>query len=338
MKKFIRNFISYLIFLITVSAVVSIGILVYANVHDYKQPYLAIIVLLYILFAAFVFFMVDYIRRNVLTKRPLIDILDATKLISEGNFDIHLIPRHSYSNYDELDKIMININKMALKLKEESILKSDFISNFSHEIKTPISIILGYTNTLMKNKLDEKNKEIYLEKLNNATKNLSDLITNILKLNKIDNNEIELEETNLSMILENVIVGFDEVLSKKNLNLDIDLDDRVIINSNSSLIQVIFSNLISNAIKFSPDGAKIEIKLKKNNNMVSFMVKDYGIGMTKDTISHIFNKFYQGDTSHKEEGNGLGLAMVKSAIDKLKYKISIESEEKKGSTFIVDMK
>ena len=338
MKRFLYNLISYIVFLITVSVVVSIGILIFSKVKDFETSILAIFVLLYILFTALIFFIIDYIRRNIIVQKPLNDILDATNLISKGEFDIKLKPRHNYNNYDELDKIMININKMAIGLRNDEILKNDFISNFSHEIKTPIAIMNGYINLLKRNEMSKEERDEYIDKLYNSSINLSNLISNILKLNKLENGEMELNDVNLSSVLENVIISYDELINNKKINFDIDIDDRLIKYTNESFIQLIFSNLISNAIKFSKYEGIVEIKLKNKNDYIEFMVKDNGIGMSKDTIIHIFNRFYQGDTSHKTEGNGLGLSMVKKAIDRLGYKISIESEEEKGSTFIVDIR
>ena len=338
MKRFLYNLISYIVFLITVTVVVSIGILIFSKVKDFETSILAVFVLLYILFTALIFFIIDYIRRNIIIRKPLNDILDATNLISKGEFDIKLKPRHNYNNYDELDKIMININKMAIGLRNDEILKKDFISNFSHEIKTPIAIMNGYINLLKRNEMSKEERDEYIDKLYNSSINLSNLISNILKLNKLENSEIELNDVNLSNVLENVIISYDELINNNRINLDIDMDDRLIKYTNESFIQLIFSNLISNAIKFSKYEGIVEIKLKNKNDYIEFMVKDNGIGMSKDTIIHIFNRFYQGDTSHKTEGNGLGLLMVKKAIDRLGYKISIESEEEKGSTFIVDIR
>lgn len=338
MKRFLYNLISYIVFLITVTVVVSIGILIFSKVKDFETSILAIFVLLYILFTALIFFIIDYIRRNIIIQKPLNDILDATNLISKGEFDIKLKPRHNYNNYDELDKIMININKMAIGLRNDEILKKDFISNFSHEIKTPIAIMNGYINLLKRNEMSKEERDEYIDKLYNSSINLSNLISNILKLNKLENSEMELNDVNLSNVLENVIISYDELINNKKINLDVDMDDRLIKYTNESFIQLIFSNLISNAIKFSKYEGIVEIKLKNKNDYIEFMVKDNGIGMSKDTIIHIFNRFYQGDTSHKTEGNGLGLSMVKKAIDRLGYKISIESEEEKGSTFIVDIR
>ena len=162
MKKIMHNISSYLIFLITVSVVVSIGILIYSKVKDFSVLSLSIIVLLYIMFTALIFYVIDYIRRNIIIKKPLNDILDATYLISKGEFDIKLKPSHNKEYYDELDKIMININKMANDLKNEEILKKDFISNFSHEIKTPIAIMSGYIDLLLKKDISKEEKELYI--------------------------------------------------------------------------------------------------------------------------------------------------------------------------------
>ena len=171
-----------------------------------------------------------------------------------------------------------------------------------------------------------------------ATKRLTNLITNILKLNKLENNKIKLEITdiNLEKMLEESILTFEALVEKKSLELDIDFEPTSIKSSYSSL-EIIWNNLISNAIKFTDDGGKISVQLRPSENGALVKISDTGCGISKEAGEHIFDKFYQGDTSHSGEGNGLGLALVKKVIDVLGGEISVSSEIGKGTTFIVKL-
>ena len=172
-----------------------------------------------------------------------------------------------------------------------------------------------------------------------ASRRLTDLITNILKLNKLENQDIstEYERINLTEMLSQAVLNYEDIIDKKGLDLDCNFDD-VIIYSSPSYLEIVWNNLISNAIKFTESGGSITVTLKEHLDRVEVSVSDTGCGISKETGKHIFDKFYQGDTSHSGEGNGLGLPLVKKVIDILGGEISVKSETGKGSTFTITLK
>lgn len=273
-------------------------------------------------------------------KRKLFDdpaevILRATDRIAGGDFKVNLPLRHPWGKYDDFDLIYQNLNTMAQELSKTEILRGDFIANVSHEIKTPLAIIRNYASLLNQEDLQADKRKECLQVLNSTSEKLTTLVTNILKLNKLENQKIspEFKDFNLSEELAELILNVADSIDKKGLELECDIPDNIHVESDISLVGLIFNNLLSNAVKFTEKGGKIEISLKSEPNYVSVSVKDSGCGMTPETGEHIFEKFYQGDTSHSQEGNGLGLAMVKKAIDLLGGKISVESQLGQGSVF-----
>lgn len=318
---------------------VSIGILIYSVINEKQKVTIAIIIMAVIILSTILSLLLDNIRKKIYAK-PLKEILKATKEISKGNFNVELKPLHPYNMYDEFDKIKININKMAKELSQNEILKTDFIANVSHEIKTPLMVIQNYTKLLEDNTLNENDKKNYLIILRENCQKLSNLVTNILKLNKLENQSLELtiNKFNLSELLINQILLFEKLFEEKEIELICDIEDDLLINSEPSYLEIIINNLISNAIKFSNQFGKITIKLKKITNEYILEITDNGQGMSEETGKRIFEKFYQGDTSHSKMGNGLGLALVKKVIDILGGSISVKSELNVGTTFTVIMK
>lgn len=281
---------------------------------------------------------IDIVRRKLMVDRPTQKILVATSEIAKGNFDIKLDITHRHSKFDAYDIIMENINKMAEELGKNEVLKTDFVSNVSHEIKTPLSIIQNYSMLLQNNKLTKEERDKYLKEMVVATKRLSNLITNILKLNKLENQKLdfELEKFNLGEELRLCVLQFEELLEKKNITIDCDIEDIQVVSA-KELLQLVWNNLLSNAIKFTENAGTISVNVYQEKKYAVVKVSDNGCGMTSDVGKHIFDKFYQGDTSRASDGNGLGLALVKRVIDILGGKIYVESELGKGSTFIVKL-
>lgn len=217
-------------------------------------------------------------------------------------------------------------------------MKTDFISNVSHEIKTPLSVIQNYASMLKEEPSSEKRKE-YADTLSTAAKRLAALTSNVLKLSKLENQTItpQKAEIRLDESLTECILQFEEEIDKKGLRLDCDIREITAV-SDESCLELVWNNLISNAVKFTDEGGKIEISLKEEGGAVVFVISDTGCGMSSETGVHIFDKFYQGDTSHSREGNGLGLALVKKVIDILGGEIGVSSELGKGSTFTVKLR
>ncbi len=331
----------FLILFITISTAVTISILVCTSLLDkFSNNYwiIALIMLGVIFILASICTIIDMIRRYKMVEKPTEQILEATQKITNGDFEIKLTKSHSYDKFDNYDKIKDNLNIMAEELKKNEILKSDFIANVSHEIKTPLSIIQNYATALQNKNLDEQTREKYSKTLITASKRLSNLISDILKLSKLENQEItDLMEVDVGELLRACVISFEELFDKKNIELNCNIDDIKILTSAVSL-EIVFNNLISNAIKFTENNGKIDISLKQNENFCILKVKDNGCGIDEKSGKHIFDKFYQGDTSHSGEGNGLGLALVKKVVDNLGGGISVESELGVGSTFIVKVR
>lgn len=292
------------------------------------------------LVAALICTIIDYIRRKLMIDRPLQEILYATKQLAKGNFKVRLIPHHSYESYDEFDFIKDDLNKMAGELSKSEVLKTDFISNVSHEIKTPVSVIMNYAKALDDDTLDKETRKKYLNILQDSCKSLSTLVTNILKLNKLENQKlnIEIERFNLSESISSCILRFEDIIERKDILLECDIEEDIYINSNESYLELVWNNLISNALKFTEKDGTVKVYLKKVDDEYIIKVSDTGCGIDEETGKHIFDKFYQGDTSHQKEGNGLGLPLVKKVIDVLGGTIGIESEVGVGTTFTVIIK
>ena len=335
------NWVGIISFFILIAFVMQMAILCYDYIREKTSnlSLIAVLILVEIVILSTICTLFDWVRRKIMVDRPTKKILEATEKIAEGDFSTRLDITHEYGKYNEYDLIMENLNKMAAELQKNEVLKTDFISNVSHEIKTPLAVIQNYAALLQDDTLDSETRKKHAKTLIGASKRITDLITNILKLNKLENQEIQEkhEAFNLTEALAESVVAFEPLIEKKDLQLECDFDD-VTVFSSKSLLEIVWNNLLSNAIKFTPDGGNIAISLKRKGADVEICVADTGCGMTSETGAKIFEKFYQGDTSHSTQGNGLGLALVKKVIDILGGEISVQSEVHKGSTFTVLLK
>lgn len=303
-----------------------------------NKAVIAIVILLAIAFLSVVWTVIDIFRRRKMIDQPTERILDATERIAEGDFSARVLITHKYQKYDQYDYIAENLNLMAAELEKSEILKTDFVSNVSHELKTPLTVIRSYAQLLKEEKDGEKRKQ-YTENLMEATARMSQLVTSILQLNKLENQKIlpEKKKFRLDETLAEVIIGYEELLEKKGIELVCELEEVTVLSS-PSYLDLVWNNLLSNAVKFTGQGGSITVKLQREKQNVTVSVTDTGCGISAETGAHIFDKFYQGDTSHASEGNGLGLALVKKVIDVLGGEISVSSEVGKGSTFRVTLK
>ena len=332
----------FCIFLGTIAFISTFSVVVFSLVNRYTNGNTVAIVfsvLATIVIGALICTVVDVYRRRIMVEEPVQQILEATHKIASGDFNVKLKTVHEYSKYDSYDLIFENINIMTDELAKNEVLKTDFISNVSHEIKTPLAVIQNYAKALQMNGLTDSKRQEYLNGLITQTNKLSNLISNILKLNKLENQKIvpEIEELDLAELVRETTLSFENLLEKKNLELECNIDETKILGS-ASLIEIVLNNLISNAIKFTNPNGKITISLSNEKDCAIIKVKDTGLGISKEVGEHIFDKFYQGDTSHSGEGNGLGLALVKKVIDVMGGEINVESKVGVGTTFIVKLK
>lgn len=327
-------------FFVLVAFVMQIAILVYDFIiqKTSNKTLIAILILIMIVILSVVITIFDIIRRKIMVDRPVKRIISATEKIASGDFSVRLEINHTYDKYNEFDEIMENLNIMASELSKTEILKKDFISNISHEIKTPLSIIQSYAMLLQDKDLSDTEREKHAKTLLKASRRLSSLVANILQLTKLENQALKLspEKINLSDLVAELVIENEEAIEGKGLELECDID-KVEIISERSYIEIIISNLLSNAIKFT-DSGKISVSVKKENDQAIIKISDTGIGISRADGEKIFDKFYQADTSRATIGNGLGLALVKRVIDILGGEISVVSELGKGSTFTVKLK
>lgn len=288
----------------------------------------------------FLFWSIDTIRRKITVERPVKNIIKGLDKITSGDFNKKIPNIRELTNTNQFNIIIDQINQMAEELGGVETLRTDFIANVSHELKTPLAAINNYGTLLQSSDLTEDERIEYAKAVTDNSRRLADLITNILKLNKLENQQIypKAESYNLSEQLCECLLGFETVWEQKNLEIDTEIEEDVIINADSELLSLVWNNLFSNAIKFTDNGGTVFLGLKKENEYAIVTVNDTGCGMSAETGKHIFEKFYQGDTSHTAKGNGLGLALVKRVVDITEGEISVQSELGKGSTFTVKLR
>ena len=226
---------------------------------------------------------------------------------------------------------------MTEELSGVETLRNDFISNVSHEMKTPLAVIGNYATLLQDPDLSEEKRIEYSKNIAQSSGHLAELITNILKLNKLENQQIfpKAKPYNVSEQLCECLLGFEKTWEDKSIEISTEIEEDVFINADSELLALVWNNILSNAFKFTDNGGSVFVSLKSDKNTAIVTVTDTGCGMTAETGSRIFEKFYQGDTSHATQGNGLGLTLVKRIIDITNGEISVNSILNEGSTFTV---
>lgn len=283
---------------------------------------------------------IDRVRRWFMVDRPVRRIVSAAEQVMKGNFSVYIQPLQGLYTQAGFDAIIDCFNRMTKELGSIETLRADFISNVSHELKTPLSVIQNYGTMLQQPGLPEEQRREYAKTVTDASRRLADLITNILKLNKLENQQIypEREVFDLGEQLCECLLAFEDVWEEKGIELDTDLAEDITIKSDRSLLSLVWNNLFSNALKFTPSEGHVSVSLKSEGAFAIVEVSDTGCGISPEVGAHIFEKFYQGDTSHAMQGNGLGLALVKRVMDIVDGDISVNSEVGKGSVFTVTIR
>lgn len=290
-----------------------------------------------VMFLAVFCTLIDWLRRKITVDRPVKKILEATDQMIAGDFSVRITNVKLVDPESGFPEIIANFNKMAEELLSVETLRTDFISNVSHELKTPLAVIQNYATILQDEGLSREERAEYIRVIQDSSKNLAGLITNILKLNKLEKQQIypESRRMNVSEQVCECLIGFESVWEEKGIELETEVEDDVYIQADPEILSLVWNNLFSNAMKFTESGGLVKVKVYAKGNEACVVVSDTGCGMDEATKKHIFDKFYQGDTSHATKGNGLGLALVKRVIDILDGEVIVESEAGKGSTFTV---
>ena len=344
-ERFIRSISTrltfFMLFALSVSSLLSGIFLTIIYVTDLKTtwnlgPVKITLIALGISYVASGIFSV-VLNRNIL--KPLKELTAATKEIAAGNFNIKVDNvLNPFNQSSELGTLVDGFNNMAAELKSTEMFRNDFIHNFSHEFKTPIISIRGFARQLYQGNLTPEQEREFAKIIMDESEQLSNMSANVLLLTKLENQGIITDKTRFSLDeqLRNCLILFEEQWSAKNLNLDLDLEE-ITIYQNAEILAHVWKNLISNAIKFSKPNGFLNIKCKKTVDHIHISIEDTGNGMTEETMAQIFDKFYQGDTSHATPGNGLGLPLTKRIVEIMGGKIFVKSTYGKGSTFTVHL-
>ena len=264
---------------------------------------------------------------------PMMKLGDAMRKVAGGDFSVRL---DCSSRIRDVREVYGSFNTMVKELGNTETLQTDFVSNVSHEFKTPINAIEGYASLLQDSQLTDEQKNTYIDKIIFNTRRLSDLVGNILLLSKVNNQTTSLKASTfrLDEQVRQSILALESKWEKKEIEFDIDLDE-IEYTGYENLLSHVWLNLIDNAVKFSPQNGQIRIRLKQLDGSVTFSIWDNGLPIPEADIDRIFNKFYQGDNSHASEGNGLGLALVRKIVAAAHGTINVTSSEDAGTEFVV---
>lgn len=264
---------------------------------------------------------------------PVNEMVRATEKVASGDFSVRL---KRMSGIAELKNLQDNFNSMVGELAGNEMLKEDFINNFSHEFKTPIVSIRGFARQLEKKGLSEEKREQYIRIIAEESERLADMAANVLLLTKLENQEIvtEKEEFALDEQIRDCVLLFEKILSDKNITVEAELEE-FIFSGNKDMISHVWRNILHNSIKFTPEGGHINVIMKSSEDSIAVEISDTGKGMPNEVLDHIFDKFYQGESAHSGEGNGLGMSLVKRIVLMCGGRIIVKSEVGAGTTVTV---
>ena len=271
--------------------------------------------------------------------RPMKELARAAGQVAQGDFSVYIPPIHTADRYDYLDRMILDFNQMVAELGSLETMRTDFIANVSHEFKTPLAAIQNYAQLLEQPGLSPKEQRACTAAILGSTRRLSALVTNILKLNKLESQQLKPQPVpyDLCRQLSDCALAFEPVWEEKQIEFDASLEDRTVIQADASLLELVWNNLLSNAFKFTPPGGRVTLTQSCRDGWAVVTVADTGCGISPQAQKHIFDKFYQVDPSHASAGNGLGLALVRRVLERTGGRITVDSAEGRGSAFTVQL-
>lgn len=302
--------------------------------HPAKLTFLCVLLL------SLIFTLIDTVRRKLTTEKITKRITTAAKEVVQGNFGTRIAPATQIAVDDNYNEIIDCFNKMAAELGSLETLRTDFIANVSHEMKTPLSVMQNYGTLLQAPDLSDEKRIEYAKGVTDGARRMADMMTNILKLNRLENQQIypKREEFDMGEQLCESLLQYENVWEQAEIEIETEIEENVTVKADSELLSLVWNNLFSNAFKFTPTGGTVTVCLTADENIATVTIRDTGCGMSAEVGNHIFEKFYQGDTSHATQGNGLGLALVKRVVDILHGEISVESTLGSGTAFTVKIR
>lgn len=346
--KFLRGihsyFATFLVYFLLCASVITISFLLFfwnfGEIDESRIRFTAVLTFFNVLLLTLLFTIGDIIRRRLTVERPVTEIQTVLDRLTSGDYSARIPESFIAGRYSKFGEIAERINDLAAELSGVETLRTDFISNVSHELKTPLAVMQNYGTMLQQPGLSEEKRVAYAKSISDACRRLANLITNILKLNKLENQQIfpTMREYDLGEQIAQCLLQFENVWEKKEIDIETDLPDGVYVRADQELLSLVWNNLLSNAFKFTGDGGTVGIRLSTDEGYATVKVFDTGCGMKPEVGARIFDKFYQGDPSHATQGNGLGLALVKRVVDILQGEIGVESVWGQGSTFTVKIR
>ena len=329
-------FVLYLMILLLMSGIHT-GLITLGNKHGWNGVIQTIIPSAYWTFVAV---LLTVFTRRQITKtydQPMKNLAQATRKVAQGDFSVYVPTIHPADRLDYLDYMILDFNTMVAELGSIETMRIDFISNVSHEIKAPLAVISNYAQLLRDQTLSPEEQQKNLDEITRNVHRLADLVTNILKLNKIKNQVIKPDAApyDLCAQLAECALLFENSWEEKQIQFEFDTEDRAEICADREMMALVWNNLLSNAIKFTPEGGTVALKQTSEEHSVTVAISDTGCGMSQETMARIFEKFYQGDTSHAAAGNGLGLALVRRILEISGGTVTVSSELGEGSVFTV---
>lgn len=287
-----------------------------------------------------IFTIIDALRRKYTVEQPVKQITEAAEKIIEGDFSVRIKPQSRFGADNTFNEVIECFNKIAQELSSVETLRTDFIANVSHEMKTPLSVIQNYGKLLQTPGLSEEKRMEYADGVIQSSRRMADMMTNILKLNRLENQQIypNITEFDLGEQLCECFLQFENVWESRGIEINTEIAEDIRVKADAELLGLVWNNLFSNAFKFTASGGTVTVELSATQQHAIVKVKDTGCGMSAEVGAHIFEKFYQGDTSHSVQGNGLGLALVKRVVDIMQAEISVESIVGKGTVFTVKIR
>ena len=330
----------YVTFFILIAFVITCSFYLFFNSADLDVEMIrrnAPLTFLNVFFLSLFCCFVEWLMRKFTVDRPLKRIREATNRMAQGELSTRIDTSDLPAYNKEFIEIAEDFNLMAKELSSTETLRTDFVSNVSHELKTPLAVMRNYAALLKQPNLTDADRKEYAAGIDGAVERMSVLITNILKLNKLENQQINLrpESYDLSEQVTQCLLGFEELWEKKGLEIDPDIDEGIVVTADPELLTLVWNNLISNAVKFTEPGGTVGVSVRAEGDWAVVTVSDTGCGISAETMGHIFDKFYQGDTSHATEGNGLGLALVKRVVYLAGGELDVSSTVGEGSRFEV---
>lgn len=349
MKQALKTLHNFLVFFFLVAAVITCCLMLFTSTlqdsigraftqEEITAAAKATMVNVFLISAVMAFG--DYLRRKFTVVRPVKRITEAANKMIKGDFSVRVKPVAKFATDDSFNEIIECINKMAEELSGVETLRTDFIANVSHEMKTPLSVMQNYGTLLKAPDLSDEQRMEYAKGITDASRRMADMMTNILKLSRLENQQIfpQATEFDLGEQLCECLLQYENVWEAAGIEIETDIAEDVKVTADAELLSLVWNNLFSNAFKFTEVEGTVSVSLSSTEHHAIVKVQDTGCGMTADVGAHIFEKFYQGDTSRSIQGNGLGLALVKRVIDIMQGEITVESAVGVGTTFTVTLR